>query len=105
MRVLLVNDEPGIQEVFGSMLVAAGHQIEPALDGGEAFQIYCDRGPFDLVLTDLEHPGLNGFELASRIWKKDPKQSVGFVTAYPVLRLPCDRDQFLEFVESLKPSS
>lgn len=105
MRILVVNDGPWVQEILEAMLSAAGHQVEPALDGNEAFQAYCDRGPFALVLPDIGHPGPNGFELASLIRKRDAKQKLGFATGYPVLGLPCDRDDLLQFVENLKPSS
>ncbi len=113
-KLLLVNDEKGLQEVFGRMLAEIGWQIEPAFDGNEALRMYRKRGPYDLVLTDIVHPGPNGIEVVKRIRERNPQQAIAVVAAFPmtmlqrvsyrfkipVLPLPCRLVQLAKLVES-----
>lgn len=43
---------------------------------------YSKEGPFDLVLTDIGHPGMNGVELMRAIHKKNQKQNVKIITGW-----------------------
>ena len=82
-RLLLVNDDGGLQEIAASVFgrEAPDITIDAALDGDEALELY--RGEsYDVVLTDLVHPGMNGVELAQRILERNPKQQLGFLTAW-----------------------
>jgi len=63
MRILVVDDEEPIREGMSAILVKAGHEVELASDDNEAIQLYDERGPYDVVLTDMLHPGPNGLEL------------------------------------------
>jgi CheY-like chemotaxis protein len=103
MRILVVDDEEPICEIVASMLTSEGHFVETATNGDDAFRIYCEflsEGlPFDFVLTGLAQPGMNGIELVEAIYEKNPKQSWGFCTAYPVLLKPFEKSQLLAFVE------
>lgn len=74
-RLLLVNDLEGLQEVFAAHLAETGWQIEPALDGNEALRLYRKQGSYDLVLTDIQHPGPDGIEVIKRIRKRNPSQA------------------------------
>jgi CheY-like chemotaxis protein len=80
-RLLLVNDEEPLQEIFAACLAETGWQIEPALNGGEALRLYRKRGSYDLVLTDIQHPGPDGIELLKRIRKTNPAQAIAVVAA------------------------
>jgi len=66
-RVLLVEDSPDIQRLIAFVLGRAGATVETAADGKVALDMALDamrrRVPFDLVLTDLDLPGLNGLDL------------------------------------------
>jgi two-component system chemotaxis sensor kinase CheA len=66
LRVLVVDDSLATRELERSILEAAGYQVETARDGVEALQA-CRERPFDLVLTDVEMPNMDGFRLASAI--------------------------------------
>jgi CheY-like chemotaxis protein len=52
-------------------------------DGDEALRLYKKRGPYDAVLTNIGHPGLDGIDLAKSIRTRNPNQRIGFVTAAP----------------------
>jgi CheY-like chemotaxis protein len=45
-----------------------------------AFRHYCERGPYDLVVTDYFHPGMDGLELSRAIRKKNPTQAIAGFT-------------------------
>jgi CheY-like chemotaxis protein len=68
------------RRIIEARLAKAGLELEFATDGDEAFKRYCDHGPYDLVITDYVHPGLDGFKLAKAIRRKNPNQVVAMVT-------------------------
>ncbi|MGE5276684.1 MAG: response regulator transcription factor [Acidobacteriota bacterium] len=68
-RVLVVDDEAGIRKVARDALERAGHEVETALDGEEALARF-EQGAFDLIITDWNMPGVDGFELVRRVRRK-----------------------------------
>ena len=62
-------------------LTNSGYEVESASDGDEAFRLYRKRGPYDLVLTDRHHPGMDGLDLAAAIRQENPMQAIAFFTA------------------------
>lgn len=117
MRILLVDDEEPIREIEAFMLVRAGHTVDTARNNKDAL-VLCDRGPYDVVLTDVEHleehgpDGGEGLELARVIRKRNPSQRIGFITAhdieipgYPTLHKGFEPEQFLKFVKELSVSN
>ena len=67
LRILVVDDEPILREVAGFKLGVPGGVVLTAADGEEAWRLLNEHGPVDLVLTDLDMPGLNGFGLLERV--------------------------------------
>ncbi len=65
-RILLVEDNSINQEVMHSQLVSAGYEVDVVSNGKEALEKY-HTGNFDLILTDIEMPEMNGYELVSKI--------------------------------------
>lgn len=64
-RILIVDDDPAIREVLGELMTSLNYDIETAADGYEALsKLVLD---IDLVLLDLEMPGLDGYQVAKRI--------------------------------------
>jgi len=62
-------------------LAKDGFELEFAFDGDAAFTHYRQQGPYDLVLTDLYHPGMNGVELARAIRQENPMQALAVFSA------------------------
>ncbi|MEX2572159.1 MAG: MHYT domain-containing protein [Gemmatimonadota bacterium] len=67
LRVLVVDDEPGIRQVLQRYLQRRGHEVDAAADGAEALSLVgADLGApgrYDLIVSDLRMPGLSGEEL------------------------------------------
>ncbi|HEY8565888.1 MAG TPA: hybrid sensor histidine kinase/response regulator [Beijerinckiaceae bacterium] len=66
-RILVVDDDAILRELAASQLAMPGGTIVTTNDGEEGWTALNEQGPFDLVLTDLEMPVLNGFGLVERI--------------------------------------
>src|SRR5688500_19049175 len=64
-RILVVDDDPINRELLMGMLEALGHECETAADGLEALAKL--QLEIDLVLLDVMMPGIDGYEVASRI--------------------------------------
>jgi chemosensory pili system protein ChpA (sensor histidine kinase/response regulator) len=62
MRILLIDDSLSIRKFVGKMLQGAGYDIETAVDGEEGLR-KASSGGYRLIITDLEMPKLNGYEV------------------------------------------
>lgn len=65
-RVLIADDASGMRTYLRTILVAAGFECVEAKDGGEAFDAIL-KSAFDLLITDLDMPGMDGFQLISAV--------------------------------------
>ncbi len=65
-RVLVADDQAAIRKVVRDALTQGGHDVETAVDGQEARDLF-GSGDFDLVITDLNMPRLDGLELVRAI--------------------------------------
>lgn len=66
ITILFVDDDPILREFAGVHLASNQLRVETAADGAEGFARACE-GRHDLILTDLEMPGLDGFGLIRRL--------------------------------------
>jgi two-component system cell cycle sensor histidine kinase/response regulator CckA len=80
--ILLVEDEANARQLFTRILSKAGHQVMVAGDGEEALALLKGRGDFELVVTDLAMPKLNGFKLVDQIRAKWPKTKILLMSGY-----------------------
>src|SRR5262245_60194501 len=65
-RILIIDDEPDLRSAFARMLTSEEHDVETAASAEEGLELL-DRMSFDLVLTDLSMPRVDGFELLTRM--------------------------------------
>ena len=80
-KILIVDDEEGICEMLTIMLERQGYTVESLLDGTKAVDILRD-GSFDLVISDLRMPNIDGIELIRQIREVQPDIQVIVMTAY-----------------------
>jgi two-component system chemotaxis sensor kinase CheA len=73
-RVLVVDDQFTVRELQRSILRASGYQVEVACDGREALAALGANGDFDIVVTDLQMPEMDGLALLAAI-RADPNRS------------------------------
>ncbi len=66
MKILYVEDSPAAAVVMRHRLASFGHEVVHARDGREAIELFRRVDP-DLVLMDIEMPGMNGFDAATEI--------------------------------------
>ena len=80
-RILVADDEPGLREFVGDVLRLAGHDVVEAEDGRVAARRLDERG-FDLVVTDLKMPHLDGLALVRKVKAEQPEVEVIVMTAF-----------------------
>jgi signal transduction histidine kinase/CheY-like chemotaxis protein len=78
LRILVVDDEPEIAEFLRDLLEAAGHGVALAGNGREALR-WLDQQEFDLLLSDLKMPGLDGAGLLKEVAQRDPGLATRFI--------------------------
>jgi response regulator RpfG family c-di-GMP phosphodiesterase len=65
VHILIVDDENSIRELLQEYLSLEGYKVDTAKDGNDAYE-YLKKSYYDIVLTDLEMPGMNGIELLKK---------------------------------------
>ncbi len=81
LKILVVDDDPGIRKTLVDFLLLEGYEFELAANGSQA-QLAIDNITFDLVLLDLFLPGLDGNELLREIKQKQPDCEVVIITGF-----------------------
>ncbi len=80
-RILVADDEAGLREFITDTLELDDHTVVAAKDGREAAKLLDERG-FDLVLTDLKMPFLDGMGLLRKVRAEQPEVEVIVMTAH-----------------------
>jgi two-component system response regulator FlrC len=79
--ILLVDDDLEFRKAMKKMFEKSGYTVTVVADGQEALETL-SRGTFDLIISDLRMPNLNGLELMEEIKRKQLDTPVIFITAY-----------------------
>lgn len=80
MKILLVEDEPGVVEYLKKGLREQGYEVDAAFDGQTGERLAA-ANTYDIILLDVVLPGINGYELCRRIREKNQKVPVIMLTA------------------------
>jgi DNA-binding NtrC family response regulator len=81
MKILVVDDEEGARDLFNTILTDEGYEVALANGGEEALDLFKSH-PFNLVITDIKMPVMDGLQLLQEIRKMGSKTDVIMVTAY-----------------------
>jgi CheY-like chemotaxis protein len=94
LRILLVEDEPLVQQHVSRMLAGLGHDVQSAPDGRSALTIFQGLTDLDLLFTDIVMPGaMDGVELAAHMRSLRPGLKVLLTSGYSDTTLPQARLQ------------
>jgi DNA-binding NtrC family response regulator len=80
-RLLVVDDEPGIREMFAHLIGGLGHDIVTVSRGRDALK-RAETDAFDVVFCDMMMPGMNGFEVLISLQKSHKNLPVVIMTGY-----------------------
>ncbi len=82
-RILFVEDEVQVREIAAKLLVKRGYEVVEACDGEEALEILEDEpGGFDLIISDVMMPGLNGPAFLEKAGDKIGEARIIFISGY-----------------------
>jgi DNA-binding NtrC family response regulator len=81
LEILLADDEPSIRLTVADALEDLGHHVTLAVDGGEALD-HIERKVFDVVISDIRMPKVDGMTLFRKLRAKSPETDVILITAY-----------------------
>lgn len=81
-RILLVDDEPLVLEMFESLLTNEGYSVSGAQSADEACSLI-DHYAFDALICDVRLEGITGFEVAQIFKAEQPQSAVVLITGAP----------------------
>ena len=91
IRILLAEDEAAMRTYLARALENAGYEVV-AVDRGTAAIPYLQEYHFDLLLSDIVMPEMDGIELAQRCAEISPKTKVMFITGFAAVTLKASRE-------------
>ncbi|MDB6110185.1 MAG: Integral rane sensor hybrid histidine kinase [Pedosphaera sp.] len=110
LKILCVDDEPSVLDVLRILLKGGGHQVETVGEGlqaAEMFRAAAAMGkPFDLVVTDLGMPRMDGRELARIIKQESPRTPIIMVTGWgDIMKVEGNHPESIDAVLSKPPQA
>lgn len=84
-RILVAEDERAVREFVCRALDQEGHTVTPVEDGLEALSLIAIK-EFDLLLTDIVMPGMDGIALALKVARDNPQLPILLMSGYALER-------------------
>ena len=91
ISILLAEDDEAMRTYLGRALENAGYEVV-AVDRGTEAMPYLESRQFDLLLSDIVMPEMDGIELAQRCAEISPKTKVMFITGFAAVSLRASRE-------------
>jgi nitrogen regulation protein NR(I) len=101
-KVLLVEDDPGIRDTLQRVLASEGHEVVVEHRGDDGLT-RASQTPFNVVITDLRLPGLNGLELVQQLHAARPRLPIILITAYGTTKTAIEATKLGAYDYILKP--
>jgi CheY-like chemotaxis protein len=82
-RILIAEDEEALRALCARALLSDGHEVKTACDGTDALDLLGrENGRFDLLLTDIRMPVMDGIALALGVARDHPDVTILLMTGY-----------------------
>ncbi len=101
-KILIADDEPGVLLTTRAILQLEGYDVESAANGQEAVEAIRQRH-YDLVLTDLKMPGVDGLDVLAEVRKRSPLTVTVMMTGYGSVASALEAVQLGAYEYLLKP--
>jgi len=88
-NIILAEDDDDMRRFLAKALEKAGHRVTSFAEGASAYEEIKQR-TFDLLLTDIVMPEMDGIELARRAAELDPSLKIMFITGFAAVALHPD---------------
>lgn len=105
-RILVVDDDPSILDMYRVILEKEGRLVDSALNAEDAL-VLAEQNPPDLLITDFDMPGMKGDELSEKMFEKIPGLPIIMITSseipqgyrHPTLSKPVSMHVLVKTVE------
>lgn len=84
--ILVVDDDPMLRDLLVKTLEAIGHRSEAAADGAQALELLRQQR-YDVVISDIKMPGMDGVELLRQVRAEYPGLPVLFISGFATAEL------------------
>ncbi len=84
-NILIAEDDNSMLNFLTLALKRAGHNVLSAKDGQSAYNALKEKNDFDLLLTDIVMPGMDGLELSKKARELYPKLKIMFITGFAAM--------------------
>lgn len=82
MKILIADDDPIVRHLLSAQLKELGHHVDTGANGAEALR-HCQAESYDLAITDIFMPELDGIELLSKLRRMHPKMRIIAISGNP----------------------
>ncbi len=86
-KILIVDDDVGMLDFLSKALTHSGHDVTTKDNGKEALELLQSKIKFDLILSDVIMPGIDGVELSKEAAKILPDLKIMFITGFSAVAL------------------
>jgi len=107
LRILIVDDSDFVRSTAAEFLRDEGHVVTEARDGQRALDLF-DREGAELILLDIQMPGMSGLDVADALVGRDPQLPIFAFTAMPQVigdKRPLFQDVFVKPVSLVRLSA
>ena len=88
-RILLIDDDVSLRRVTEYNLLEAGYKVLVAEDGEDGLDLFRKHRP-EMVITDVQMPGIDGYEVLARVLELEPQTLVIIITAFSTVQQAVD---------------
>lgn len=80
-KILVIDDERSIRNIVGELLEMEGYTVKTAENGAQGYEMICGE-PFDLVISDIKMPEMDGIELLDKLIETHPDTTVVMISGH-----------------------